>query len=113
MKKVKKFSFQLIQNTYDVEETQNLLNELIDKKIASIEKQIESLNDRFVVSSPFLEDRLNHLLQAKDDLESFFRSVHSDEYDVMIDCPINIELSEMSDADERKKIDGIPLNELI
>ena len=107
------FSFQLIENTYDLQETREIIHELINRKVSIIETQIESLRRRYALESPFLEDRLSHLLEAKSELEQFLDQIPSDDYEVMIDCPINLELSPVQEEDLKEKEAGIPLSEIM
>lgn len=92
-----KFSFQLIDNTYDVEDTEKLISKLIKEKIDVIGSQIESLENRFALNSPFLEARLNHLVNAKNELKTFLDKVNSEEYELKVDCPINLELIKLNE----------------
>jgi hypothetical protein len=94
-------SLDLIKNSYDAYESQKMITKLFDDKIKFVKLQIFSLEDRYGIGSPFLENRLAELNQSKQDLTSFFEDLEasgmeSDEFEIKINCPIQIEVVKKS-----------------
>ena len=88
----KKLTLNLIRNTYESDEAKTIINQLLSDKICFIQRQIFSLEERLGIDSPFLKNRLKELNESKEQLEEFLNNTSSDEMQVKIDCPINIEL---------------------
>jgi len=89
-----KLSLHLIRNTYEVDDAKEVITQLLSDKINFIRRQIFSLDERYGINSSYLENRLKELNQSKEDIVTFFKSINSEELEVKIDCPVNIELVE-------------------
>ena len=90
-------SLNLIKNSYDSCESKKMINKLFDDKIKFIKMQVLSLEDRFGINSPFLENRLKELNQSKEELSNFFTNIDSDAIDsndieIKINCAIHLEI---------------------
>jgi hypothetical protein len=85
-------SLQLIRNTYEVNEGESIVNQLIADKINFLKKQIFKLEERQGIQSPFLESRLDELNKNKAQLGAFMRSVDDEDQEMLINCSIDIQL---------------------
>jgi len=88
----KTLSIQLIENRYDREDSLLLLNKILDDKIEIVEEQIQTLHRKYGLTSNYLDNRLTYLKHSKLELADFLSEELADEYEVVIDCPVHIEL---------------------
>jgi len=85
-------SLQLIRNTYELNEGESILNQLIADKVNFLKKQIFKLEERQGIQSPFLESRIEELRQNKAQLEAFLRNSDDENQEMLINCSIDIQL---------------------
>ena len=77
-------SLQLIRNTYEVNEGESIVNQLIADKVNFLKKQIFKLEERQGIQSPFLESRLEELNQNIAQLGAFMRGVDNENQEMLI-----------------------------
>ena len=85
-------SLQLIKNSYELNEGESIVNQLIADKVNFLKKRIFQLEERYGIESPYLESRLEELNQHKAELGAFLSSFDDENQEMLISCSIDIQL---------------------
>ena len=90
---MKTMDFELVNNTHDVDEAHDLINQMLKSKINFLELKRLSLNVRCGEVPPEVTNRLEELKDAREQLSHFLRNL-TDDYELEIYCPIRIHIKE-------------------
>ncbi len=84
----------LVDNTYEISESNEVLQQLLTDKINFLKKKRFSSEIRFGHCPTNVEGRLQELEEAKMQLANFFNSLQNTDYEVEIECPVRITIHE-------------------
>ncbi|MFT6166520.1 MAG: hypothetical protein ACJAV5_001856 [Vicingaceae bacterium] len=93
-------SMQLIRNTYEIAEGKTIIEQLLVDKINFLKKQIFTLEERFGLDSPFMQNRVVELKKCQEDLVFFLNHVDDQEQEMLINCKIDIQLVPTKSAEK-------------
>jgi hypothetical protein len=82
----------LIDSTYPMEDAKEMLLSLLRDKIKFLNLHIFSLKERFGSDTSHYERRITELKAEKEKLVSLFESYENGDFDVEIDCQIDIKV---------------------
>ena len=93
-------SIQLIRNTYKIAEGKTIIEQLLADKINFLKKQIFTLEERFGVDSPFMQNRVVELRKCQEDLDFFLNHVDHQDQEMLVNCKIDIQLVPTKNAEK-------------
>ncbi len=95
---MKKHQFNLIDNTYSVDEAKELLLALVNDKIKFLDMHMFSLNERFGTDTTHLVKRVKELKASRAELVDVLRKLENDQHSIDINCAVKLTINEVEVA---------------
>jgi len=96
------YNFKLVDNTYKADAGADILLTFLEGKIKFLNQQISKLNDPIGEEASHLEKRLTELKDTKRYLVSMTQSAKQGNFDLEIDCIVNIKFKQKIEGNSEK-----------
>ncbi|MDW7691702.1 hypothetical protein R9C00_16860 [Flammeovirgaceae bacterium SG7u.111] len=95
---MKNHQFNLIDNTYSVNEAKELLLTLINDKVKFLDMHMFSLNERYGADTAHLTKRVKELKASRAELIEVLRKLENDQHFIDINCAVQLTINEVEVA---------------